>query len=199
MKDLEFIEETHQYLYKGVIVPCVSDIIDYAFPNTYSAIPYEVLKNAADFGSSVHAIIEKLLTGKKVANKELKDEYIKHCIDEFKRLNESENIKVKAVEQTGTYKGLYAGTFDILTTDDIIYDIKTTSKLYIDNETLQEKLNLQISLYYLMLFDKVKPYGKAMWLPKRAKGKIAEVKCWTKKDLLKLIKEFRKAKGYEEV
>lgn len=196
MNKLEFVPETHQYLYNGVLIPCVSEIIGFKFPNTYDGIPKSVLAKAADYGTKTHEIVEKVLM------KELK-------IDDIRDMNINPNIKIaavlaeelckkwiinpKAVEQSVCYKGKYAGTYDLITEDDFIVDIKTTSKLHLDNDTLQAPLNLQISLYYMAAGIK-KDYGYVLWLPKNENAKVEKVKCWSFDDLKALIKEYEKSK-----
>ena len=49
MKNLEFIEEGHLYLYEGVIIPSVSEILRFIFPNKYKDIPEEVLNRKAEY------------------------------------------------------------------------------------------------------------------------------------------------------
>lgn len=196
MNSLEFIEETHQYLYNGVLIPCVSEIIGFKFPSTYSGIPLSILEKAADYGTKTHEIVEKVLM------KEL-------TLEEVNKLNINPKIKVsaqlaqdlckkwflnaKSVEQQVCYKGKYAGTFDFITDDDFIVDIKTTTQLHLDNETLQAPLNLQISLYYMAAGIK-KDNGYVLWLPKNGDAKVQEVKCWNWEDLKELVKDYEKSK-----
>lgn len=56
-KVLEFIPETHTYLYEGVILPSVTGIIDKKF-NDYADVPKDVLNRAAERGTKVHKQIE---------------------------------------------------------------------------------------------------------------------------------------------
>ena len=165
-QSITFYENGHFYLDEfGVIVPSVSDVIDFAFPNKYRSIPLKILECKARYGTALHSCIEKILIGKKLKKSEVADANIKATIEYFKKLNKVLKIKPKEIEKLGTYKGLIAGTCDIITETDDIIDIKTTSKLFVDNETLQAPLNLQISLYYLINGIKKKK-GYALWLPK---------------------------------
>lgn len=196
MNDLEFIEESHQYLYKGVLIPCVSEIIGFKFPNTYEGIPKHILAKKAEYGTKTHEIVEKVLMEKmtldEVNNMNI-NPTIKVSAQLAKELCRKWFLKPKAVEQKVCYKGKYAGTFDFITEDDFITDIKTTSSLHIDNETLQAPLNLQISLYYMAAGIK-KDYGYVLWLPKNGDAKIQQVNCWNWNDLKELVKEYEKSK-----
>ena len=55
---LEYIDETHQYLVDGEIVPSVTQIIKKAFGNMYDGVSKEVLQRAANKGSEMHSVIE---------------------------------------------------------------------------------------------------------------------------------------------
>lgn len=196
MNDLEFIKETHQYLYNGVLIPSVSEIIKYRFPDLYKGIPNSILNSKARYGTKLHEIVEKLLM-------------YEITIDEIQNMNIDPNIKMSAImakelcktwilnpkktEQIVNYKNKYAGTYDFITEDDYIVDIKTTSKLHINNETLEAPLNLQISLYYLAA-GILKPNGYVLWLPKNGDSQVKEVKCWDVENLKELIKEYEKSK-----
>ena len=197
MNELEFIKESHQYLYNGVIIPSVSELISFQFPDLYKGVPSDILAKKAGYGTKTHEIVEKVLM------KEI-------SLDEVIRMNIDPNIKIsvqiandlckkwiiypKQVEQKVCYKGKYAGTYDIMTYDDLIVDIKTTSKLHIDNETLQAPLNLQISLYYMAAGIKAE-FGYVLWIPKGSyDGHIEKVNCWNWDDLKELVKKYEKSK-----
>ena len=55
---LEFIPETHTYLYEGLMLPSVSQILGMKYKNEYSNVPPAVLDNAAQRGTAVHKAIE---------------------------------------------------------------------------------------------------------------------------------------------
>lgn len=54
---LEFFPETHTYLFEGVILPSVTEIIGKKF-NDYADVPKQVLNRAAERGTKVHKQIE---------------------------------------------------------------------------------------------------------------------------------------------
>lgn len=55
---LEYIDETHTYLYNGVILPSITQILKIKFGNKYNGVSKEVLKKASENGTKVHEAIE---------------------------------------------------------------------------------------------------------------------------------------------
>ena len=55
---LEYFDETHTYLYEGLMLPSVSQILGMKYKNEYSNVPPAVLDNAARRGTAVHKAIE---------------------------------------------------------------------------------------------------------------------------------------------
>lgn len=55
--DLEYYDDEHLYLFDGVILPSVTEIIGKKF-NDYADVPKEVLNRAAERGTKVHKQIE---------------------------------------------------------------------------------------------------------------------------------------------
>ena len=55
---LEFLPETHTYLYEGLMLPSVSQILCMKYKNDYASVPPAVLNNAARRGTAVHKAIE---------------------------------------------------------------------------------------------------------------------------------------------
>lgn len=55
---LEYFDETHTYLYDGLMLPSVSQILGAKFRNEYASVPPAVLNNAAKRGTAVHKAIE---------------------------------------------------------------------------------------------------------------------------------------------
>lgn len=55
--DLEYYDDEHVYLFNGVMLPSVTQIIDKKF-NDYADVPKEVLNRAAERGTKVHKQIE---------------------------------------------------------------------------------------------------------------------------------------------
>ena len=55
---LEYIDETHTYLYNGVILPSITQILKIKFGNKYNGVSKEVLQKASVKGTKVHQAIE---------------------------------------------------------------------------------------------------------------------------------------------
>jgi hypothetical protein len=55
---LEYIDETHTYLYEGVVLPSITQILKAKFGGKYDGIPKATLERAAEKGSEVHKAIE---------------------------------------------------------------------------------------------------------------------------------------------
>ena len=55
---LEYFDDTHTYLYDGLMLPSVSQILGMKYKNEYASVPPAVLDNAAQRGTAVHKAIE---------------------------------------------------------------------------------------------------------------------------------------------
>lgn len=55
---LEYIDETHTYLYDGVVLPSITQVLKVKFGGKYDGIPKATLEQAAEMGSNVHKAIE---------------------------------------------------------------------------------------------------------------------------------------------
>ena len=55
---LEYFDETHTYLYDGLILPSVTQILGVKYKNDYASVPPSVLDNASKRGTAVHKAIE---------------------------------------------------------------------------------------------------------------------------------------------
>ena len=55
---LEFFPETHTYLYDGLMLQSVTQILGVKYKNDYASVPPAVLDNAARRGTAVHKAIE---------------------------------------------------------------------------------------------------------------------------------------------
>ena len=55
---LEYIDETHTYIYDGVILPSITQILKVKFGNKYNGVSKEVLQKASIRGTKVHQAIE---------------------------------------------------------------------------------------------------------------------------------------------
>lgn len=100
-------------------------------------------------------------------------------------------LDIKSMEQKATYKGRYAGTYDLLTNDKDLIDIKTTSKLH------KDYLAVQLGLYYMMLGIK-KEYGYCMWIPKNQKAQFVIIKCWNYEECEDLLNRYEQSIAKQE-
>lgn len=55
---LEYFDDTHTYLYDGLMLPSVTQILGVKYKNDYASVPPAVLDNAARRGTAVHKAIE---------------------------------------------------------------------------------------------------------------------------------------------
>ena len=136
--ELEYVDETHTYLYEGVILPSVTRILSVKFGNKYDKIPKAILELAARQGTAVHKAIEDYeVQGiesdcPELQNyKRLKEEYGFECID-----NEVPVVLFRNGEAVA------CGRLDLVLTDGEkvgLGDVKRTYKL--DEQYLAYQLN----------------------------------------------------------
>ena len=55
---LEYFDDTHTYLYDGLMLPSVTQILGVKYKNDYASVPPAVLNNAAQRVTAVHKAIE---------------------------------------------------------------------------------------------------------------------------------------------
>ena len=182
---IEFLEDVHTYVCDGVIIPSVSELIRFKFPEAYKGIPERILKRKADYGTKVHRTIEEYVNGTPLEEIEQRniDPNVKIAVEQFITLRKKWAFYVKDMEQIVCYKNKYAGTYDIRCEDDYLIDIKTTAELH------EEWLRWQLSLYYLALGVK-KDYGFCLWLPKGKAGKVIQINTFPEEECVKLVKDY---------
>lgn len=187
---IEFIEEEHLYLCDGIIIPSVSEILHFIFPDKYKNVDEQTLQKKAVYGSKVHEAIECLEQSKTLP--EL-DENQKFSIRQWQYLKEKYNISVIIQEQMIHYGDNYAGSFDMVANVNgylSLCDIKTTATLD------KEYLSWQLSFYelanesmYHTRFDKL----YAIWLPKRECGQLVEIERKSRAELLDVLEKFKES------
>lgn len=191
---IEFIEDTHTYLNDGVIIPSVSELIRFKFPEAYAGIPKKVLKSKAKYGTKVHQMVEDYVANK-ITMKEIQekniDPDIKIAVEQFEKLRKDWCFFIKSMEQIVSYKDKYAGTYDMLTEDDYIIDLKTTSQIH------DEWLSWQLGLYYLA-YGAEKPYGYVIWLPKGNVAQMKQINVKTFDECKRLVDDYYKAQPTKE-
>lgn len=196
MNELIFLEKPHIYLYNGVVVPSVSDILHYIFPDKYKNVSKAILEKKSKYGTTIHESIEMYEANvERMSMEEAFDvtiqakelNYIQEAsLRQYLKLKNRHKINVLEQERMIQFKGKYAGRFDMIANigeDRCLCDIKTTAELD------EEYLSWQLSYYELAMgktFDKL----YAIWLPKKGLGVLKEVKRKPKEVLLKKLNEF---------
>ena len=185
--EIEFIEQTHQYLVDGMLVPSVSDLIKFIFPNKYSSIPPHILKAKAEFGTHVHDAIEKY---EKCEDVELTlEEEI--CFSEYLALKEQFDIDPIEQETLVHFEDRYCGRLDMIANVSgvrSLIDIKTTAKL--DKESLSWQLS-----FYNMAYLTQNPKGYfdkyyCIWLPKGKMGQLVEITPKSISELMEVLDRY---------
>lgn len=186
---LEFVEEGHIYLYNGIIIPSVTQILGMIFPDKYKNVDKEILQKKAEFGSLGHLIIEHLdIDNPDIALNSIlngQNEELEHCIAEYIDLCEKFKIEPLEHEKKVCYKKMYAGTLDMIANVDKIeslIDIKFTYKLD------KEYLSWQLGMYALAIGKNFKKYY-CIWLRKNELGQLVEIVPKTKKEILNKLEE----------
>ena len=137
---LEYDDATHTYYVNGVIVPSVTQIVKFAYPNTYKDIEPRVLERARQLGVKMHKDIEDYEKGLQVEHSEELDSYVKLKSFIKWEVKHSE-IPIIIYDKE---KPLCAGRIDqIINIADEWYvnDLKRTKDVHFKN------LTLQLSLY----------------------------------------------------
>ena len=131
--DLEFIESSHTYLYRGVIIPSVTQLMKRSSEAHYKGISEQRLAIAANRGTRVHQAIYEYETLGLMTT----DEEVKPYLTEYIIAKARHKFQPLAQEFMLT-SGLFAGTLDMLAEYkgmQVIIDLKATSVL---NKSLAE-------------------------------------------------------------
>ena len=183
---IEFVEDTHTYLCDGVIIPSVSELIRFKFPNAYKGVPDYILQKKATYGTEIHRRIEEFVRGE-IEIEDIEDANERDAVEQFEILRKTWAFYVKDMEQIVCYDNRFCGTYDIRTQDDLLIDIKTTSKLH------EDWLRWQLGLYYLAAGIK-KDFGFVMWFPKGKMAEVRQINVASHEECIELIDEYEKAK-----
>lgn len=193
---VEYIEESHTYLVDGIIVPSVTQVLQFKFPDKYKGVPESVLNNKAEYGTKVHKLIEILNNADNFrpvieAINEF-DYIIANSLEQYAKIFSNNKI-VPISQENIVYNDRVAGRYDLLAEVNgelSLCDIKTTATLD------QEYLSWQLSIYnYLGKIGAKKLY--AIWLPKKDLGRLIEVKFKTNEEIENLIEEWCKCNAQE--
>lgn len=137
---LEYYDDTHTYLYDGLILPSITQILKLRFGKKYDGIDNDILTKAAKKGTKVHQAIENLCkTGEIEDYKEVKNFLFLQKHYKYKVIDNE--IPVVLFDKDDV--PIAAGRLDlVLEINDGLYlaDIKRTSSL--DKDYLGFQLNL---------------------------------------------------------
>nr|DAI39490.1 MAG TPA: exonuclease [Caudoviricetes sp.] len=160
----------------GRVIPSVTQCIKLILGDKYSDVPKSILRKAAIYGTRVHKILEDLEDGIEYRNLNI---YEQNAVNQYKKIKDFETVEKEIFVN---YKTVYCGRVDGIGKN-IIYDIKTTTKLDVDY------ISLQLSLYLLAYDeDNYENYtGYVLWLPKRDVGKKIEIPLKTKEEILDIV------------
>lgn len=177
--EIEFLENGHLYLRNGIIVPSVSEILRFIFPDKYSGIPQHILESKAEFGTHIHEAIEDY-----EADRELRLTPLEEItFNQYLKLKDEYEIDPIVQEEIISYEYEYCGRLDMIAYVkgiESLIDVKTTSKLD------YESLAWQLGMYQL---GKGKTYAKSycLWLPKNNLGKLVEIVPKKKEEILEML------------
>ena len=184
---VEYFNDTHQYLVDGIIVPSVSQLTAYALKEDLSAIPEDVLKKAADFGTHVHELIEDYENNKstyQIVNK--KDAEI---LDGWIALTKENKIEVLNMENIVNTND-YAGRYDVLAMidgEETLIDIKTNSVYPKDH------LEVQMGLYVNALNNNV-PSACAWYNKNKGVWEFKKVDAISKEKVKEIVEAYKEGK-----
>ena len=186
---VKFVEDGHYYINsKGIIIPSVSDLVSFHFPDTYKDVPANVLKKAAEYGTLLHELLQMYDDGNLDAEKlqfSKIDPNLKSSLKQYQEMKRKYTIYPVSQEKIVSYEERYAGRYDKLDTSGVLWDVKTTSKKYM------EKWECQLGYYYLALGVQ-KEIAYIIWLPKNEKGEVILVHPWTNEMCLKGLENYEK-------
>ena len=149
-----FRPSDHKYFVKGIEVPSITKLLDIKYGSNYGFVKPEILKAAADFGTSVHDQLEYYINKRKVdptcsidSEYEEVQSYFSH-IESLYKVRPIMNEKVVALYNERK-EVVACGRFDMLCYllgNLTLIDFKTTSS--INREHVAGQLNLYLTAAY---------------------------------------------------
>jgi len=136
----------------------VSRVLSHIYPDAFSAVPFDLLKEAAARGSHYHEIAKQVMLSRQFPEAhpfeldDYRDDY--HIVQSVQEWAEQYQVEPLMIEQTATHKSLkYCGTPDLLCRlmlkkrEVILIDFKFTA-------AVQEMNHMQLVAYWhLPIFD----------------------------------------------
>lgn len=186
---VKFVELGHYYVNsKGIVIPSVSDLVDFHFNGTYANVPEHILEAAADYGTKMHSLLEAYDNGElNLEHIQLSqiDPNLKEGVNQYSELKKKYMIYPTSQEAKVDYQERYAGRYDKLDAQKILWDVKTTSKKY------EDKWACQLGYYYLALGVE-KEVGYVIWIPKKQKAQVILIHPWTNQQCIEGLEEYEK-------
>ena len=179
---LEYIDECHLYLWDGVIIPSVSDLLKFKFPDKYKGIPERILREKAQFGTNIHKAIESFENGLEIALTGIEE----IVFEQYLKVKAKYNIKVREQEKLVCWQGRYAGRLDMIAEVDgvrSLIDIKTTTTQH------EDSLKYQLA-FYEMAYGEAFEKHYVLWLPKKDIGRLVEIPRIPYKKLVEVVNDY---------
>ena len=185
MNNVEYIDSTHTYLIDGVIVPSVTQIVNWYFGNTYANVDPELLQRSAEYGTMVHKLIENY------ESVGIGEDFPE--IQAWQKIKARHDLHVYKTEQIVAYKNLYCGRYDMLCVRGgeqqympMLIDIKTTSKF------MRDHLALQLGLYRLALGYDVE--CACLWMPRDGRSDLYIINAYSNEKCESIVEAFLEGK-----
>lgn len=158
--DVRFDKTAHTYELNGHRLGGVTPIVDWMFPDTYAAIPEDILQRAAAYGTKIHEACQIYDDCGIKDNHPSVNDYVRLCKDNYLQHECSEYLVDDGQNIASSIDKVFT---DMRNNEVVLGDIKTTSRLH------DERVRLQLSIYAL-LFELDNPTKKvsricAIWLP----------------------------------
>lgn len=185
-----FDEERHTYTYNGKQLSGITHLLSAElFCDKYNGASDSVLEKARERGDIIHSTIQ---VNDNLGFDDGSKEYA-----EYLNLLKSKGLKRLANEYLVSDLTKYASSIDLVCEDLSLVDFKCTAKL--DKDYLSWQLSI-----YKYLFELQNPTLKvnklyAIWLPKKGKAKIVEIKAKPIEDVLALLEADKDGKQYKPV
>lgn len=192
--NVEYYDDTHTYIVDGNVVPSVTGILHYLYPNKYANVNPEVLSAKANYGTSIHEAIQYFNDHENEFDYykliEEKGLQVATNVSRYKALKERYGFRITKQEQL-VCNDKVAGRFDELGFTRLnkraLMDIKTTAILD------KEYLSWQLSIYnYLNIEEDKAEELYAIWMPKRGDPQFVQIDFKSDRKVENLINLYHK-------
>lgn len=183
-------DETHSYFVNGKQVISVTGLLHFLYPDKYKGVSQQVLNNKAQYGTEIHAIIEKvnnlnIVNPLDAYSLEYSDGIMINSIVNYINLKNKYNFNVLKQELI-VYNNYIAGRFDIfaeMSNRKCLMDVKTTYQLD------KDYLSWQLSIYNYLNDEKAEELY-AIWVPKNGECQLVKIDFKSNKEIENLIEKY---------